>query len=322
MNDQQLEQVKRATLAMQRHNWEQGTVAQAFLEAGDTDIAVLMAVEAVNRQLPDGRCAMLGGGEAVTDPCAIGEALITACELTGDAQLNSARDKLLHWALSDAPRNGDGIVYHLCRSRQFWVDSFYMLPPFLARAGHIDEAMRQVNGYWQALFNKENGLLSHQWDDGEQRFIRKAAWGVGNGWAAAGMARIIRLLPEDRAAEKQLLIDRVKQLLTAAMAHQRPDGLFHDVLDDPSTFREVNCGQMFAYCIYRGMREGWLDDSYTENAERIYAAACREIDRYGLVRNVCGVPHFDAPHVAPEGQAFCILMETARRAWQADRRDQ
>lgn len=315
MNDQIFERIKRATLAMQRHNWEQGTVAQAFLEAGDEETANLMAVEAVNRQLPDGRCAMLGAGEAVTDPCSIGEVLINVCEKSTDPKLIEGKERLLRWALKDAPRNQEGIVYHLCRSKQFWVDSFYMLPPFLARAGYVDEAMRQFSGYWQALFNEENGLLSHQWDDGDQRFIRKVAWGVGNGWAAAGMTRVIGMLPEERKTEKQLLIDRVTLLLKSALAHQREDGLFHDVLDDPSTFREVNCGQMFAYCIYRGMREGWLDTAYEEPAERIYAAACREIDQYGLVRNVCGVPHFDAPHVAPEGQAFCILMETARRHW-------
>ncbi len=37
-----------------------------------------------------------------------------------------------------------------------------------------------------------------------------------------------------------------------------------------------------------------------------------EVDDYGLVRNVCGMPSFDHPGVAPEGQAFYILMEAAR----------
>ena len=42
------------------------------------------------------------------------------------------------------------------------------------------------------------------------------------------------------------------------------------------------------------------------------AAALAEVDCYGLVRNVCGAPTFDKPGVAPEGQAFHILMEAAR----------
>jgi hypothetical protein len=46
-------------LAMQRDAWEQGTAAQALLEMGENDLAVLMAKEAVVRQLEDGRLAVI-----------------------------------------------------------------------------------------------------------------------------------------------------------------------------------------------------------------------------------------------------------------------
>ncbi len=310
--DDRLEQVMRAALAMQRHNWEQGVVAQAFLEAGDERTGLLMAVEAANRQTEDGRCAQLGASKAATDPCAVGEALIRACEMTDDPALQNARDRLLDWALNRAPRNSEGIVYHLTDAREFWVDSMYMLPPFLARAGYYDEALKQIDGYWRALYHADNGLLSHRWDDGTGRFVRSACWGVGNGWAAAGLARVIALLPGEYAAPRSALIARADALLRAALRHQRPDGLFHDVLDDPDSFREVNAGQMFAYTIYRGVREGWLDASLLSAAERVHEAVLHHVDQYGCVRDVCGAPSFDAPGVAPEGQAFFILMETAR----------
>ncbi len=305
------ERVKRALLGMQRHNWEQGVAAQAFLEAGDHEIAVAMAVEGANRQLPDGRCCDLGHSTAVTDPCAIGEALIFACEQTADPFLCAARDRLLHWAVMDAPRSPEGIVYHFQQGKLIWVDSMYMLPPFLARAGLYDEALCQLDGYWQTLFTPENGLLVHQWSDAEGRFLRKAAWGVGNGWALAGMARVIALLPEAHPGRDEL-IGRVRQLIEAALPHQLADGAFHDVLDDPATFREVNFAQMLAYTIYRGVQEGWLDAAFLPHAEKARQSALAEVDGYGLVRNVCGAPHFDKPGVAPEGQAFHILMEAAR----------
>ena len=60
------------------------------------------------------------------------------------------------------------------------------------------------------------------------------------------------------------------------------------------------------------MKAGWLDAGCLDAAERVYAAARQEVDDYGLVRNVCGMPSFDHPGVAPEGQAFYILMEAAR----------
>jgi len=313
MTDPLLDRVKHAALSMQRHNWEQGVLAQAFLEAGDMPTALLLAVEGANRQNSEGRCCHIADSTASTDPCAVGEALIAACEQTGDPFLAAARDRLLRWALELAPRNADGIVYHFSNGTEFWVDSLYMLPPFLARAGYYDEALRQIDGYWNALLDTEKGLLAHRWDDAVRQFIRKDVWGVGNGWAAAGMTRVRALLPADYTDEKRALEHRIRLLLTSALRLQRSDGMFHDVLDDPSAFPEINCGQMFAYTIYRGVQEGWLDHSLLKAAERIRTTAHASVDAYGLVRNVCGMPHFDRSFVAPEGQAFFILMEAARK---------
>lgn len=190
----------------------------------------------------------------------------------------------------------------------------YMLPPFLARAGYYEEALHQLNGWWAALYDADKGLLSHQWNDGAQRFDRKDAWGVGNGWAAAGMARVIDLLPPAFTADREVLIRRTQGLLDHALPLQRADGLFHDVLDDAETFPEINAGQMLAYTIYRGVRASWLDRAYLPAAERIRTAACGCVDAFGLVRPVCGMPTFDKPGVATEGQAFFILMESARSA--------
>ncbi|MBQ8202234.1 MAG: glycoside hydrolase family 88 protein [Clostridia bacterium] len=314
MNELQ-KRVGRAALAMQRYNWEQGVLAQAFLEAGETETAVCMAAEGVNRQTADGRCADIGGSTASTDPCAIGQALLHACTATGDPVLLSGRERLLEWALHLAPRNADGLVYHFSDQRVIWVDSMYMLPPFLACAGYYDEAIRQLDGYWRVLLAPEKGLLSHQWDDDRGAFNRRDAWGVGNGWAAAGMARVVMLLPGTYQKERERLIQRVHTLLTAAQPLQRTDGMFHDVLDDPCSFPELNCGQMLAYTVYRGLAGGWLDERFLPMAERAREASLAAVDDYGLVRPVCGMPSFDKPGVAAEGQAFFILMEVARADW-------
>ena len=306
-----IEKVKRAALSMQRYNWEQGVLAQAFLEAGENETAILLAIEAAHRQDERGRCAAIGPAFSATDPCAVGEALIYAYEQTGDPSLLQAKERLLHWALVDAPRNQEGIVYHLIDAPQFWVDSLYMLPPFLARAGYFTEAMNQIDGYWNRLFDSSKGLLSHQWDDGRKQFLRKDAWGVGNGWATAGMARVIAMLPSEMDEARKSLIARTNILIRNVLSLQRTDGMFHDILDDPSSFPEINCGQMIAYTIYRGVQEGWLDSDLIPAAEHIRTIAENQVDRFGYVQNVCGAPTFDRPGVAPEGQAFFILMEAA-----------
>jgi unsaturated rhamnogalacturonyl hydrolase len=306
-----VEKVKRALLAMQRHSWEQGVAAQAFLELGEKEIVILMAKEAVLRQQEDGRLGVVGSNQAVTDPAANGEPVLYAAKITGDPQLREAADRMLGYLLHHAPRAEDGTLYHVTTRPQVWVDSIYMAPPFLAVAGHPEEAMRQIEGFRARLWHPEAHLYAHIWDEGENAFVRAAHWGVGNGWAAAGMARVITALPPEMERARARLIGYVRELLDSCLAHIRPDGLFHDVIDDPETFVETNLGQMLAYTIYRGLREGWLEGTYRAHADRMRQAAHAQVDEYGLVQGVCSAPRFDRPGTAPEGQAFFLLMEAA-----------
>lgn len=105
----------------------------------------------------------------------------------------------------------------------------------------------------------------------------------------------------------------LKSMLNGCLRYQHEDGFFHDILDDPTSFVETNAGQMFAYAIYRGVKSGYLNRTYLCYADKARAAAHSMVDELGFVRGVCGMPRFQAPGVAPEGQAFFILMEAAAR---------
>ncbi|MDF2587371.1 MAG: glucosyl hydrolase family protein [Anaerocolumna sp.] len=305
-----LEKAKLALLAMQRYSWEQGVTMQAFLELGEMEVVIALAKEAAYRQMVDGRAATIGYTDAVTDPCSTGEALYHAYLKTNSNDLKIAYEKLLEWALIKAPRNEKGVLYHLTTKPEFWIDSMYMLPPFLASVGQYEEALKQVKGYWEALYNEEYGLLSHMWDDSKKEYIRKDFWGVGNGWAIAGIARIIDLLPNEMKNEKDELIHMVTDLLNNILKYVRYDGLFHDVINNKETFVETNLSQMVAYTIYRGLLSGWLQPDMEAIAVSLRDAANKKVDEYGLVQDVCGAPEFNKPGVAPEGQAFYLLMES------------
>jgi rhamnogalacturonyl hydrolase YesR len=303
--------VKLAMLTMQRDVWEQGVAAQALLESGETEMVVLMAKEAVVRQIEDGRLAVISSNEGVTDPAANGEAVLYAAKVTGDLKLKQAADRMLEYLLKKAPRRNDGTIYHIANKPQVWVDSMYMAPPFLAVAGQPQEAVRQVEGIRRLLWNPEKKLFSHIWDDSKNSFFRKDCWGVGNGWAASGMTRIVKALPADMGEEKKRLVKYVKEVIDGCLARQRQDGLFHDVVDNPQTFVETNLAQMLTYTIYCGIREGWLEASYLRRAERMREAVRKKVDEYGYVQGVCGSPNFESAGTATEGQAFFLMMEAA-----------
>ncbi|HEX3044904.1 MAG TPA: glycoside hydrolase family 88 protein [Bacillota bacterium] len=308
---ERIQKVTQAMLAMQRRAWEQGVAGQALVELGETELAVLVAKDAVVNQAKDGRLGLNGDNRPVADPASNGGPVLFAGKATGDSQLIEAAKRMLQYLLYQAPRTREGLIYHNHIENMIWVDAFYMVPPFLAEAGAHEEAVKQIKGYRQKLWNEERKLFHHIWDEDLQRFERKLFWGVGNGWAAAGMARVIRALPEAMKSEKELLAGFVKEVIDGCFRYQRADGLFHDILDDPATFVETNAAQMLSYSIYRGVKGGWLSASYLPQADRIREAVYEKVDEFGLVQGVCGAPNFNRPGTATEGQAFFLLMEAA-----------
>ena len=303
-----LSNVKSALLAMQRYSWEQGVAAQAFLESGDDDIVIQMCYDAINRQTPDGRLCNIGNQRAVTDPIAIVPALVRACELTNDPVLISGLALAKKWLVQDAPRSHQGIIYHVDNACQIWVDSMYMCPPSLLSLGDITRAVQQADGYISMLYDTEHHLFRHIWDDGKGTFVNPAFWGVGNGWALSGLARLIERLPKAYATRYiKLVSETIDAALTLMDGH-----LFHNVLDDKTSFIETNFAQMLCYTIYKGTAQGWLDGNLCDTAEAIRTAVMCHVSPHGLVQNACGAPTFDKPGIAPEAQAFFILMEAAR----------
>ncbi len=308
-----IEKVSLALLSMQRYSWEQGVAAQAFLELGKTETAILLARDAVQRQGADGRLATLRENDGVTDPAANGEAVLFAARMTKESALQTAADAMLKYLMQTAPRASDGTLFHVTDAREVWVDSIYMAPPFLAASGEFFEALRQLRGFKLRLWDTENRLYRHIWSEDKNAFIRPVHWGVGNGWAAAGIVRVIRSLPDSMSNQKRELQEHVKEILENCLAYQREDGLFHDVVDDSEAFVETNLAQMLAYSIYRGVTDGWLPAAYKDQADRMREAVHAKVDSSGYIQGVCGAPSFDHPGTAPEGQAFFLLMEAARR---------
>jgi rhamnogalacturonyl hydrolase YesR len=315
MYNLKIDRIKFALLAMQRYSWEQGITMQAFLEQGDIDLVAQLARGAVHRQLEDGRVAKTDVSDVSVDPLTNIEGIIAAIKYTGDEELKKGLERLLDYALRGAPRNENGIMYFFKDNTEFWSEGMYMLHPSLAAAGYYKEAFQSFHAYWDALFDKEKNLISHRWDDLKKSFVRKAPWGVGNGWTVSGLAKMYDLLPEEYAAEKSDISAKAKTLIDSILTYLRPDNLLHDVIDDPSTFVETNCPQMLAYAIYRGLMSGWLDNSYLSAAEKIREAVTAKIDDFGIVRGVCGAPSFDHYGVAPEGQAFCLMLDAAAKKY-------
>jgi rhamnogalacturonyl hydrolase YesR len=304
----------RAMLATQRHSWEQGVVMQALDAIGLNDQLDALAYQAVvATAATDGRVAALHGPDlgSATDPCACGLPLARVLERTGDPLFARALAGLEDWALRAAPRNADGVVYHEVERPRIWVDSFFMLPPFLAGRGHFDLAYQQIQGYWSVLHDDSTGLLFHMWDEASGRVEWRNLWATGNGWALAGLAQVIDRWPADRPEVRADLVAKANSLLAALAAYQRPDGLFHNFVDRPYTFTDAAGGCLAAYAAYLGRAAGWIEPAGLALADKARAAAEAHIGPYGFVEPVVGAQTFDRPGISAEAQAAYLLMQAA-----------
>ncbi|MCU1432163.1 MAG: hypothetical protein JWP95_1268 [Actinotalea sp.] len=300
-----------ALLALQRLSWEQGVTGHAVLDLGRDDLADVIADDAVVRQDGLGRLGEVDGGGLVN--CgALVEVVDAVRRRTGAPGLGEALDRQQRWLTTGCPRAGDGTLFHLSGSEQMWTDSVYMLVPALYRLGLPDEALAQLDGHRRRLAGP-TGLWAARWDEPSGALVMAEHWGTGNGWVAAGLARAWR----EPTAEphRDVLADHAREVISACLAHRRPDGLFHDVVDDPTTFVEANLAQMLSYAMLTGAADGWLDADAAELGRDLRTAAARGVDERGLVRPVAGSPHFDRPGRSAEAQAFYLLAAAAERRW-------
>lgn len=309
--DQQ--RVLAALLGMQRQSWEQGVAGHALLDLGHHDLLRVLARDAVVRQTAAGKLAEIDD-HGIVNSAANGEAVAWLAGVTGDRGHEAALRRQLDWLLRDAPRAPDGTLFHVHGSRQVWVDTVYMVVPLLVATGHVEAAAGQLAGHRARLFDPSAGLYAHKWDEDGGRLIRAGFWGTGNGWVVAGIARALRQLgPDTGTALRADAAAHARQVIDACLALRTAGGVFHDVVDDPATFDEVNLAQMLAYATFTGVTDGWLPERYADVGRCLVATARRQLDPDGFVRPVCGAPRFDRPGVSAEAQAFFLLATAAQQ---------
>ena len=317
-----MEKVINAMLAMQRYPWEQGVCAQALYEAGYDELWIPMAYDAVKRMDHEGRLAMIGGGEAISDPAANGEVCLRAYEKSGDDFFKKGADAMLDYLMNKATRTEDGVILHNDVSffegftkYQLWADGLYMVPPFLAVMGELDEALLQIRGYKRHLYDTERQLFYHVKDVVKGEFVRKLYWATGNGWALMGLARVIEAaMKAGRSDVADELVAFMTELLDGLLEWATEDGRFRDILDDETSFVDGTSAVMMAAAVYRGIVLGFLPaEKYKAAADKAFETVSGHIDEYGLLREVCGCPSFVESGTSAEAQAAYIMADAWRR---------
>jgi unsaturated rhamnogalacturonyl hydrolase len=175
-----------------------------------------------------------------------------------------------------APRSADGAIYMHPLAPQAFVDSVYfVVPGWLSLAEATgekrfqEEAVLQLEAHMDKL-RDDSGLFFHAWDErtGQRS---PCLWARGNGWMAMTLAAICETRPEGDAL-RQRAGPLLQQQIAALVPFQDGSGLWHTVLDDPSTYLESSCTAAFALAIAKGIRSGVLLSRLEPVAARAWQA--------------------------------------------------
>lgn len=239
-----------------------------------------------------------------------GKMVLRYLERTGDPRYRNAADAL-RAQLAGHPRTSEGAFWHKqIYPWQLWLDGVYMGMPFLAKYGvqlgdeqALEEAVAEALLTHRRLRDPDTGLYYHAWDEKAEQVwaepetgLSQYFWSRGMGWYAMALVDLLDIIPEGRPDLRDPLIEIIGEFADALLS-QRVDGVWYQITDRPEAtgnYPESSGSSMFVYMLAKAVRNGYLDQSYSDEAIDSYAALVSEfvnVHANGAVsvKNICQV---------------------------------
>ncbi len=179
-----------------------------------------------------------------------------------------------------------------------WIDDMYMSIPFLCRyyklsenSAYLDDACRQAKLFKQYFFMADKKLMSHIIDLNYGK-MNRIPWSRGNGWVVLALSELLLIMPKehpDYDAVTSFFLEMTEGILQV----QGENGMWHQILDDPSTYDEASSTSMFICAFSRGIRLGIIKEDLRRQCMTSIAKAWtgmkktvinRKGDLYGVCR--------------------------------------
>ena len=208
-------------------------------------------------------------------------------------------------------------------------DAVFMSCPILAQAGvltgdskYFDMCLKHLK-FMQNHCLRKDGIYRHSPLD-------EGAWGRGNGFPALGLAWTLSWLPEDYDGRYEILA-AYRAHLGALARHQDPNGMWHQVVDHPESYREMTSTCMITFAMIRGIRNHWLNpEGFEPVVQRAWRAIKTRIANDGSLVDVCTGTgkqknlraYFDrAAILGPDerGGAMAFMVAAEMAAWEKER---
>ena len=232
------------------------------------------------------------------------------------------------WIMEHFPRTEEGGFQHMTsdtlNDQELWDDTLFMTVLFLANMGRIEgkpeyiqEAQYQFLLHAKYLADEQTGLWYHGWTFNGRHNFAGAFWGRGNCWVTIAIPEFLSMVqcnPEVASKLTRVLASQVNSLKKS----QNQNGMWHTLIDDPTSYVESSATCGFAYGILKGVNTGLLEESYRQVALKALDPILGYIGPDGVVQQVSyGTPmgretkdfYKNIPlRQMPYGQALAMLL--------------
>jgi unsaturated rhamnogalacturonyl hydrolase len=196
--------------------------------------------------------------------------------------------QLLRKQLDGQPRTKAGGFWHKkIYQNQMWLDGLYMAEPFYAEYSQVfnqpagfDDVAKQFALIEKNLVDPRTGLLYHGYDESrEQQWANKTTgqspnfWDRGLGWYAMALVDVLDYLPASHPQRAQLIKDVQRLAPVLAKYQDAKAGTWSLVMNQEGrkgNYAEASGSSMFVYMLAKGVRMGYLDQSFAKVAKKGY----------------------------------------------------
>jgi len=166
------------------------------------------------------------------------------------------------------------VMHHEAYSRAndywWWADALYMVMPVMTKMYKLTGDKRYLDKLYENLLYSDSIMLDaetgiyfrdgkyvypkHQTANGKKDF-----WARGDGWVLAGLAKVLRDMPQDYT-HRQFFVDKYVRLARSVASLQQKEGYWTRSMMDPlqAPGPETSGTAFFTYGILWGLNNGYL----------------------------------------------------------------
>jgi len=180
----------------------------------------------------------------------------------------------------------DTIQGGLTSQTRYWIDDIWMIGSLQVQAFratgngiYLDRAALETASYITKL-QQPDGLFNHGPDG-------PFSWGRGNGWTASGMAELLSELSPDHPLY-EVICSGYKKMMDTLVYYQSEDGMWRQLIDVDSSWRETSATAMFGYALAVGVKKGILKGEKYNNAfKKAWFSLTDYVGKDGRLTEVC-----------------------------------